>query len=116
MQRAILNSNPFDIWGRATTTRDFIHIDDVVDAVVTMAQNNCNQTVNLCTGRPTTFLELSQIALKTLGITKMPRFNILADKPAGVAYRVGDPTMMSDYYTPKISLEEGVHRAISGVL
>jgi len=24
--------------------------------------------------------------------------------------------MMSDYYTPKISLEEGVHRAISGVL
>jgi nucleoside-diphosphate-sugar epimerase len=116
MQRAILNSNPFDIWGRATTTRDFIHIDDVVDAVVTMAQNNCNQTVNLCTGRPTTFLELSQIALKTLGITKMPRFNILSDKPAGVAYRVGDPTMMSDYYTPKISLEEGVHRAISGVL
>jgi len=46
----------------------------------------------------------------------MPRFNILSDKPAGVAYRVGDPTMMSDYYTPKISLEEGVHRAISGVL
>ncbi len=116
IQRAIMGSNPFDIWGRATTTRDFIHIDDVVDAVITMVQNNCNQTVNLCTGRATTFLDLAQMALKTLGIDKMPKFNILSDKPAGVAYRVGNPTMMSDYYTPKISLEEGVHRAISGIL
>ena len=111
-----MGSNPFDIWGRATTTRDFIHIDDVVDAVITMVQNNCNQTVNLCTGRATTFLDLAQMALKTLGIDKMPKFNILSDKPAGVAYRVGNPTMMSDYYTPKINLEEGVHRAISGIL
>jgi nucleoside-diphosphate-sugar epimerase len=116
IQRAILGSNPFDIWGRATTTRDFIHIDDVVDAVITMVQNNCNQTVNLCTGRATTFLELAQMALKTLGIDKMPKFNILSDKPTGVAYRVGNPTMMSDYYSPKITLEEGVHRAISGIL
>jgi nucleoside-diphosphate-sugar epimerase len=116
IQRAILNSNPFDIWGRATTTRDFIHIDDVVDAVITMVKNECNQTVNLCTGRPTTFLELAQIALRTLGVDKMPKFNILTDKPAGVAYRVGNPAMMSEYYTPKIDLEEGVHRAISGIV
>jgi hypothetical protein len=40
----------------------------------------------------------------------------LTDKPAGVAYRVGDPTMMSDYYTPKITLEEGVERAIRGLV
>jgi len=116
IQRAILNSNPFDIWGRATTTRDFIHIDDVVDAVITMVKNECNQTVNLCTGRPTTFLELAQIALRTLGMDKMPKFNILTDKPAGVAYRVGNPAMMSEYYTPKIDLEEGVHRAIAGIV
>jgi nucleoside-diphosphate-sugar epimerase len=116
IQRAILNSNPFDIWGRATTTRDFIHIDDVVDAVITMVKNECNQTVNLCTGRPTTFLELAQIALRTLGVDKMPKFNILTDKPAGVAYRVGNPAMMSEYYTPKIDLEEGVHRAIAGIV
>jgi nucleoside-diphosphate-sugar epimerase len=116
IQRAILNSNPFDIWGRATTTRDFIHIDDVVDAVITMVKNECNQTVNLCTGRPTTFLELAQIALRTLGVNKMPKFNILTDKPAGVAYRVGNPAMMSEYYTPKIDLEEGVHRAIAGIV
>lgn len=116
IQRAIMNSNPFDIWGRANTTRDFIHIDDVVDAVCTMVKNDCNQTVNLCTGRPMTFVELAKIALDTMGVDKYPKFNIVSNKPAGVAYRVGNPTMMSDYYTPKITLEEGVHRAITGVL
>jgi hypothetical protein len=54
--------------------------------------------------------------MTTLGVTKYPKINILSDKPAGVAYRVGNPTMMSDYYTPKITLEEGVHRAIQGIL
>ncbi len=116
IQRAIMNSNPFDIWGRANTTRDFIHIDDVVDAVCTMVKNDCNQTVNLCTGRGTTFVELAKIALEHLGILKFPKFKILSDKPAGVAYRVGNPTMMSDYYTPKITIEEGVHRALIGTL
>ncbi len=116
IQRAMMNANPFDIWGRANTTRDFIHIDDVVDAVCTMIKNDCNQTINLCTGRPVNFVQLAKIALDGLGVTKYPRFNILSDKPAGVAYRVGNPTMMSDYYTPKITLEEGVHRAIVGTL
>jgi nucleoside-diphosphate-sugar epimerase len=118
IQRAIMNANPFNIWGKATTTRDFIHIDDVVDAVVEMVKSNCNQTVNLCTGRPTTFLELAKIAMNTLGYEKTSanRFKILTDKPAGVPYRVGDPTMMSDYYTPKITLEEGVERAIRGIV
>jgi hypothetical protein len=56
--------------------------------------------------------------MSTLGYEKTSanRFKILTDKPAGVAYRVGDPTMMSDYYTPKITLEEGVERAIRGLV
>lgn len=116
IERAIANANPFEIWGSANTTRDFIHIDDVVDATVEMVKNHCNQTVNLCTGRPTTFFELAQLALTTLGNTDKRKFAILKDKPAGVAYRVGDPAKMSEYYTPKISLEEGVERAIRGIL
>lgn len=118
IQRAIMNSNPFHIWGSVRTTRDFIHIDDIVAAVITMVQNNTNQTINLCTGRPTTFMQLAVMALKTLGYDKQYKikFKVLEDKPIGCAYRVGDPTMMSDYYTPQISLEQGVERAIKGIV
>lgn len=118
IERAIMNRNPFEIWGSHRTTRDFIHIDDIVGAVITMVKNHTNQTINLCTGRPTTFMQLAVMALKTLGYDKTSKtnFKVLEDKPIGCAYRVGDPTMMSDYYTPQISLEEGVERAIKGVV
>jgi hypothetical protein len=33
-------------------------------------------------------------------------------KPSGVEYRVGDPTKMLQIYEPKISLEEGIARAL----
>jgi hypothetical protein len=33
-------------------------------------------------------------------------------KPTGVFYRVGDPGLMNEYYTAKISLEEGIQRAL----
>jgi nucleoside-diphosphate-sugar epimerase len=116
IQRAILNEDPFPIWGGATTTRDFIHIEDIIDATIEMVKNQCTETVNLCTGRPTTFIQLAQMALSILGHEniKPKRFKILTDRPSGVAYRVGDPSKMSDYYTPKIELEEGVERAIRG--
>jgi hypothetical protein len=34
-------------------------------------------------------------------------------KPSGVEYRVGNPTKMLEIYTPKISLEEGIARALA---
>ena len=35
------------------------------------------------------------------------------DAPVGVEYRVGDPTRMLAVYEPKISLEEGIARALA---
>jgi hypothetical protein len=32
--------------------------------------------------------------------------------PSGVHYRVGDPTKLLSFYEPKVSLEEGIRRAI----
>ncbi len=37
----------------------------------------------------------------------------VADKPAGVAYRVGDPTRFHQYYKPVVSLPEGVARCLA---
>jgi hypothetical protein len=38
-----------------------------------------------------------------------------ATKPKGVAYRVGDPQKMHNYAQPKISISEGVARALSDI-
>lgn len=108
IQRAKQKADPFDVWGRGTQVRDFIHIEDIVRATFEAVINNIN-VANLCTGRPTSFIELAELTMMQAGYLAQIRTNPKA--PVGVAYRVGDPTKMLSFYTPKISLEEGIHRA-----
>ena len=102
--------DPFEIWGTGEQVRDFIHIDDVVAATFEAITNNV-KTLNLCTGRPTSFIQLAEMIMLAQGylapIKKHP------GKPSGVEYRVGDPTKMFQIYEPKITLEEGIARALA---
>jgi nucleoside-diphosphate-sugar epimerase len=41
-----------------------------------------------------------------------PEFERIFEAPEGVQYRVCDPTKMLSFYTPKITLEEGIARAV----
>lgn len=112
IRRGLLRSDPFQIWGSELTVRDWIHIDDVVEATLLLAQCRLNVTVNLATGRPTPFGELARIICNQ--VRYQPDLEIALDAPKGVAYRVGDPTFLHSLgFSPKISLEEGVARALS---
>jgi nucleoside-diphosphate-sugar epimerase len=101
--------DPFEVWGTGEQVRDFIHIDDVVAGTLEAITNDI-QTLNLCTGRPTSFIQLAEMIMLAQGylapIKKHP------GKPTGVEYRVGDPTKMLQIYEPKISLEEGIAMAL----
>lgn len=103
-------NDPFDIWGDGKQTRDFIHIDDIVEAVFAAIANDI-EVVNLCTGRATSFNDLAQIVADIAGYK--PTLRHLTAEPVGVSYRVGDPTLMLSFYTPKISLEEGIARSLA---
>jgi len=109
--RGLAKSDPFEIWGTGNQCRDFIHIDDVVAA----AEAGCRadiQTANLSTGIATSFNDLARMVAKIAGYE--PRFQNLSAEPSGVDYRVGNPTLMNTFYTPQISLEEGIQRAFAG--
>jgi len=110
--RGLAKSDPFEIWGSGNQCRDFIHIDDVVAA----AEAGCKsgiQTANLSTGIATSFNDLARMVAKVAGYE--PRFQNLPAEPSGVDYRVGNPTLMNTFYTPKISLLEGIQRAFAGL-
>lgn len=111
IQRGREKRNPFHVWGSLETTRDWIHIQDIVNATLFVAENYKNITVNLSTGRPTSFGMLARIISAQMGYA--PEIVALSDQPKGVSYRVGDPGLLQSIgYTPKISLEEGVARAL----
>ena len=111
IKRGKEKSDPFDVWGRGTQVRDFIHIEDVVRATFEAITNDVT-IANLCTGRATSFIELAELVMMQAGYLAPIRTNPKA--PVGVAYRVGDPNKMLGFYEPRISLEEGIARAFAG--
>lgn len=110
VQRAAQREQPFDVWGRGESARDWVHIDDIVGAVLAAIDADVRGPVNICTGRATTFDELAAMVMRRVGYSTCIRY--VANAPQGVHWRVGDPTMLETFYKPKISLEEGIARAL----
>jgi GDP-L-fucose synthase len=67
--------------------------------------------MNICTGRPTSFIELAEMVMLQAGYLAPIKNNL--DAPIGVEYRVGSTTQMFQVYEPKISLEEGIALALA---
>lgn len=107
--RAKRKEDPFEIWGDGNQVRDWIHIDDIVDATLTALEYPPG-IINLSTGRPMSFNEFATILYTMVGYK--PEIKHRLEAPVGVRYRVGDPTNMNKIYTAKISLEEGIARAL----
>lgn len=110
--RARRREDPFTIWGDGTSCRDWVHIDDVTGAVLALLDADVTGPVNIGTGRATSFNELA--GLMTAAAGYKPELRYEATAPQGVHTRVCDPSLLQQWYEPKVSLEEGVRRAVSG--
>ena len=110
IMRGIQKQDPFLIWGTGKQTRDFMHMEDVVAATLEAVNQDVAGPVNLGLGRATSFNELADIVTKQCGYS--PFYERKIGAPEGVQYRVCDPTKMLSFYKPKITLEEGISRAI----
>lgn len=106
------------VWGPPGQTRDWIHVEDVVRGALAIVDSGTTDPVNLCTGEGTEMGDLARAFFQRAHwdgklwreLDREPIYD--ESKPTGVFYRVGDPTRMSQYYTPQVSLEEGVERMV----
>ena len=110
VKRAIEMQNPFEVWGPGTQTRDFIHMTDVVEAVMTAVDLGITEPINLGTGRATSFIELAKMCMTEVGY--QGSIETRPDKPVGCMHRVSDNSKLLSFYTPKITLEEGIAEAV----
>ena len=110
IERAVNRNNPLQVWGNGRQVRDFIHVEDIVEACLEMVDNDIDGPVNLGWGRPTSMIELANAICTARGYS--PKIQTLSDEPSGVQYRVCDPAKMLEFYQPRVVLEEGIERAL----
>jgi nucleoside-diphosphate-sugar epimerase len=117
IRRAVRLEDPFEIWGDGEQVRDWVHIADVVGAVMALLDAgddfNVNCPVNIGTGRATSFNQLAETVIRARGADYDPALKHLHGWPSGVAYRVADTARLRRFYTPKITIEEGVREALT---
>lgn len=114
IDRALAREDPFRVWGDGTQTRDFIHITDIIRASLLMTDNDIDGPVNLGTGRAVSMKQLANLCMNLNGYDAPIEYETSA--PRGVSYRVADVTRLNEFYTPRVTLEEGILRASQGLI
>jgi UDP-glucose 4-epimerase len=88
----LMKGEPLTIYGDGKQTRDFIHVFDVVQAMLNAmrkAQPGA-RVYNVCTGKSTTVLELAHMIGELAGAVPQIRFERARD--ADIAHSLGDPS------------------------
>jgi nucleoside-diphosphate-sugar epimerase len=115
VRRALHHEDPIQVWGPGTQRRDFVHVSDIVGATMARLEAGVTgyETMNIGRGMAVSFNEIAQIAAALADYE--PAIENLVDKPMGVNSRFADITRMSEFYTPLVSLAEGLHRTMTWV-
>jgi len=114
-KRVLKNQNEKEIkvWGSGKQMRDFIHIDDCVNGVISTMDKIYNaEPLNLSTGKYTSFIEFVTMACDILGYNP----NVIGSslKPEGVFARGGDIKKQSAYgFKAKIDFKNGIELALN---
>ena len=109
--RAAGQEDPFEVWGSGKQGRDFVHIDDCIDAILMAIENiSDGSAINIGSGKLTSFLEIIDLFTSFAGYE--PTIKPLLDKPVGVHSRYSNMDYVANKYNwkPKISIEEGMRR------
>jgi len=89
-----------NIWGDGTQTRDFIHIEDVVNSVLKVVESGYETPINIGTGVPMSINEVLDVILSETK-WKPLKINYLLNKDIGEKHRCADISLLKKIYKPK---------------
>jgi GDP-L-fucose synthase len=97
-----------EIWGTGKPRREFLHVDDLADALVFLMQNYSDEPhINIGWGADLTIAELAHLVAETVGFRGALRFS--PDKPDGAPQKLLDCARLDKMgWRPRISLKEGL--------
>ena len=106
---AKINNKPYvEVWGTGTPRREFLHVDDLADAVVYLMNNyDENEPLNIGTGKDVTIKELAELIKEVVGYEGEIKFD--TTKPDGTPRKLLDVSRLHNAgWEHKITLREGI--------
>jgi GDP-L-fucose synthase len=96
------------IWGTGTPRREFLHVDDLADAVIYLLKNYEDESiVNIGWGEDVTIQELAELVMTASGYQGRLVFD--PSKPDGTPRKLLDTTRLTNLgWRPKIPLKAGI--------
>jgi GDP-L-fucose synthase len=99
-----------EIWGSGRPRREFLHVDDLADAVVFLLKTwSDEEPINIGTGTDVSITELARLIANVTGFTG--RFVFDDSKPDGTPRKLLDVSKLTALgWSPRLSLEEGIRQ------
>ena len=102
------NDSSVEIWGTGTPRREFLHVDDLADAVLYLLQNYAGEPiVNIGWGQDLTIRELAEMIMSAIGYSGTLTFD--HSKPDGTPRKLLDVSRLQSLgWRPRIPLQAGI--------
>jgi GDP-L-fucose synthase len=102
------NDKEIVLWGSGTAKREFLHSDDMADAVIFLAKQNKNPgLINVGTGQELSIRELAFLISDVVGFKGEIKFD--STKPDGTPRKLSNTSKINSFgWTPKIELRKGL--------
>jgi GDP-L-fucose synthase len=96
------------VWGTGTPRREFLHADDLADALYLLMQRyEAPETINVGTGIDVTIADLAELMKDVTGFTGRLRFD--TSKPDGTPRKLLDVSRIGALgWTPRVTLRQGL--------
>jgi len=109
----IQNNCPLVILGDGAITRDFIHVDDVVDAIILSTSHSKNSIYNIASGISTSISDLAKIMISISG--KDIKILYHPSRSGDILFSSADISLAKETlkFMPKISLKSGLEEFMS---
>lgn len=107
---ALLEGTTPKVFGDGLQTRDYIYVDDVVDAFISAAESKLTGAFNVGTGRESTVLEVGTAIASAYGVQFEPE--MAAARPGEVQRIAISPQKISQAlsWSAQVELEDGLRR------
>ncbi len=100
------------IWGDGSAQRDFLYIDDCIDAIIKLSQLKFCGSINISSGKLTSIKELSEKISSEINFKGRIKYD--NTKLTGQKQRIMDSSKMTKIgWVPKTNLSNGIKKTVS---